>query len=417
MPATAPYPRRWKALVVLAASLLIISLDNTILNVALPTIREDLGAGSSQLQWIVDSYLLVFAGLLLVAGTLGDRFGRRRMLFGGLVLFGAGSVWAAMAGSANELIAARAFMGIGGAAIMPTTLSILTNIFPADERPKAIAAWASVAGLGVALGPTTGGFLIEHFSWSSVFLVNLPVVVAALIGGAWLIPDSKDPEEPRLDLVGAGLSVAGLGAIVWGLIEAPERGWANPVILGAFAAGAAVAAAFVAWERRCSHPMIDLAVFRNRRFSAANVSVTFVFFSLMGVLFFLTTYLQSVMGHSPLEAGIRMGPVAVGMGAASKASVHLAQRFGTKAMVAAGQVTIAAGLSMFVLAGVDTGYWIVAVALGLLGTGMGMTMSPATEAIMGSLPPAKAGGGPALNDVLREGGGAPRGRGPGRHPG
>src|SRR6185436_14036699 len=226
--ATTPYARRWQALAVLAMSLLIVSVDNTILNVALPTIRTELDATSSQLQWIVDGYMLVFAVLLLIAGSLGDRFGRKKALMFGLLVFGVGSVFAAGAPGTTQLIASRALMGVGAAAIMPTTLSILTNIFPEDERPKAIAIWAAVAGIGIAIGPTSGGWLIEHFDYSSIFLINLPVVAACLIAGAFLIPESRDPESPKLDILGCALSIAGLSAIVWGLIEAPERGWTSP---------------------------------------------------------------------------------------------------------------------------------------------------------------------------------------------
>src|SRR4051812_48082554 len=255
-PATQAYPRRWQALGVLALSLLVITMGNTILNVGLPTIREELDASSSQLQWIVDSYLLVFAGLLLAAGSLGDRFGRKRALMSGLVIFGLGSVLATLATDATMLIASRALMGLGAAAIIPTTLSILTNIFPAEERPKAIAAWAAVSGLGIAAGPLSGGWLLEHFAWNSIFLVNLPVVGVALLGAAVLVPESRDPDSPRLDLVGAGLSIAGLSAVVWGLIEAPARGWGDGLITAAFAGGAAILVAFIAWERRTDHPML-----------------------------------------------------------------------------------------------------------------------------------------------------------------
>src|SRR5262245_21676906 len=287
---TPPYSRRWQALVVLAVSLLVVTIGNTILNVALPTIRDELDASSSQLQWIVDGYLLVFAVLLLVAGTLGDRFGRRRALIVGLVTFATGSVCAAFAGNPTELIASRALMGVGAAAIMPTTLSVISNIFPADERPRAIAIWAAVSGLGIAIGPLAGGWLIEHVDWRGIFLINLPTVVLCLIGARALVPESCDPESPRLDVVGAALSVLGLTAIVWGLIEAPERGWTDPTILGAFATGAAILAAFIAWERRVEHPMLQVSVFRNLRFSAASASITFVYFALNGVLYFLTTY-------------------------------------------------------------------------------------------------------------------------------
>jgi EmrB/QacA subfamily drug resistance transporter len=405
LPATSPYPRRWKALVVLAMSLLIVSVDNTILNVALPTIERELDASSSELQWIVDGYLLAFAVLLLLAGSLGDRFGRKKALTVGLLIFGAGSICAALANGSTELIASRALMGVGAAAIMPTTLSILTNIFPEDERPKAIAIWAAVAGMGVAIGPTSGGWLLEHFAWSSVFLVNIPVVIVGLVAGAILIPESRDPEPKALDLPGAGLSIAGLTAIVWGLIEASERGWTDGTVLGAFAIGSAILALFIVWERKTTHPMLDVSVFRNLRFSAASLAVGFVFFALMGVVYFLTTYLQSVMGYSALGAGVRMIPVAIGLVSATKLSVVLTEKIGTKVVVAMGLSTVGGALFVLSTCGVDTGYGRVALALGLMGFGMSLAMSPATESIMGSLPKAKAGIGSAMNDVVRELGG------------
>src|SRR3954454_8559072 len=404
-PATRPYPRRWQALGVLALSLLVITMGNTILNVGLPTIREELDASSSQLQWIVDSYLLVFAGLLLAAGALGDRFGRKRALVSGLVVFGLGSVTAALSTDATMLIASRGLMGLGAAGIMPTTLSILTNIFPSSERPKAIAIWAAASGIGIAVGPISGGFLIEHFAWSSIFLINLPVVVACLIGAVALVPNSRDSESPGIDLPGTGLSIAGLSAIVWALIKAPEKGWTSPAILAAFAAGAAIIGAFIAWERHTDHPMLDVSVFRNLRFSAASISITFVFFALMGVMYFLTTYLQSVLGYSALEAGVKMLPIAAGMIVASKLAVGLTRRFGTKFSVAFGLAHVAGALAMVAMFDTETSGLQIALALGVLGQGMGLAMSPATDAIMGALPKAKAGIGSAMNDVVRELGG------------
>lgn len=400
-----PYARRWQALGVLAASLLVITLDNTILNVALPSLRADLDVDSSQAQWIVDSYLLVFAGLLLVGGTLGDRFGRRRALILGLVVFGGGSLLAAFAGSANELIAARALMGIGAAGIMPATLSILMNIFPEEERPKAIAAWAGVSGMGVALGPIVGGLLLEEFSWASVFLVNIPIVIGAIFFAKVLVPESSDPETPRLDFVGAMLSILGLTAVIWGLIEAPEQGWTDPTILGAFAVGGSVLAAFLAWERRVRQPMIDVTIFRNLRFSASSLSIMLVFFGLMGTIFMLTTYLQTVLGYTPLEAGLRMIPVAFGLVVGSRAAVTIAERVGTRLAVGGGLLIVATGMEILSRADVDSGYSLVATALVVMGFGMAVGMGPATNAIMSSLPKEKAGAGSAMNDVLRELGG------------
>ena len=401
-----PYPRRWQALGVLALSLLVITMGNTILNVGLPSIREELDASSSQLQWIVDSYVLVFAGLLLAAGSLGDRFGRRRALASGLVVFGLGSVLASLSTDATMLIASRALMGLGAAGIMPTTLSILTNIFPSNERPKAIAVWAAVSGLGVAIGPISGGFLLEHFDSSSIFLINLPVVVACLIGRASRSCRIRaTPTRPSSTCPARGLSIAGLSAVVWALIEAPEHGWGSPIILAAFAAGAAIIAAFIAWERHTDHPMLDVSVFRNLRFSAASISIAFVFFALMGVMYFLTMYMQSVLGYSPLEAGVKMLPIAIGMVLASKLAIGLTRRLGTKFSVTLGLANVAGALTMIATFDTDTTGLQIALALGTLGLGMGFAMSPATEAIMGALPRAKAGIGSAMNDVVREVGG------------
>jgi EmrB/QacA subfamily drug resistance transporter len=401
-----PDPRRWWTLVVLCVSLLVISLDNTILNVALPTLDRDLDASASQLQWIVDAYMLVFAGLLLTAGALGDRFGRRRALGFGLAVFGLGSALSAFAGSAEMLIATRALMGVGGAFIMPSTLSILTNVFPAHERAKAIGAWAAVSGLGIAIGPVAGGWIVEHADWSWIFLVNVPFVIAALLAQRPLVPESKDPTAPPLDVPGFALSTAGLTALVWAIIEAPSRGWADGVILGAFAAAAAVLAAFVAWEMRTAHPMLDVRLFRNRRFSAASGAIALSFFALFGAIFFLTQYLQLVLGYEPFEAGLAVLPVAGAIVVASPLSARLTARVGAKAVVAAGLAIIGAGLLVMTGFGMDTGYGPVALSYALLGLGIGLAMTPATDSIMGSLPLAKASVGSAVNDATRTTGGA-----------
>ena len=401
-----PDPRRWWTLVVLSASLLVIGLDNTILNVALPTLERDLGATSSQLQWIVDSYMLIFAGLLLTAGALGDRFGRKRGLTIGLAIFGLGSGLSALATSPEMLIATRALMGVGGAFIMPSTLSIITAVFPAHERAKAIGVWAGVSGLGIAIGPVAGGWLIEHASWNAVFLVNLPFVVAALTAGQWLVPESKDPAAPRLDVPGFALSIAGLTTLVWAIIEAPAKGWTSPTILAAFGTAAVVLGAFMAWELRTREPMLDIRLFRNPRFSGASAAITLVFFSMFGTIFFLTQYLQGVLEFSALEAGLRVTPVAVGLILGGPISAKLAARVGTKLVVAGGLVLVAAGLTIVTQFQVDSSYGIVAAHLLVLGFGMGMAMAPATESVMGSLPLEKASVGSAVNDTTRTTGGA-----------
>ncbi|HXY91178.1 MAG TPA: DHA2 family efflux MFS transporter permease subunit [Acidimicrobiia bacterium] len=400
------YSRRWYILAVLCFCLLVVGIDNTILNVALPTLVKELGATASQLQWIVDAYTLVFASLLLTAGTMGDKFGRRRALVLGLLVFGGGSVASAFAGSAGNLIATRAVMGLGGALIMPSTLSILTNVFPPVERGRAIGIWAGVSGLGVAIGPLTGGFLLEHFWWGSVFLVNVPVVILALLGTWWIVPSSKDPSDPELDLVGTALSALGLFGVLYGIIEGPSKGWTSAPVLVAFGVGGALLVAFAFWELRSTHPMLDVRFFENPRFSAASLSVTFVFFAMFGSLYFLSLYLQFVLGYTPLQSGLRLMPVAVVLMVAAPTSSTLTRRFGTKAVVAAGLTTVAAGLFLLGQATPTSGYPLVLAALGLLGLGMGTAMAPATDSIMGSLPPERAGVGSAVNDTTREIGGA-----------
>jgi EmrB/QacA subfamily drug resistance transporter len=399
------FERRWWILAVLCLSLFVIVLDNSILNVALPTIVDELDATNSQLQWMVDSYVLVFAGLLLTAGALGDRFGRRGALQIGFVIFGLGSLLSAMSSTPNQLIGARAFMGIGGAFIMPATLSIITNVFPTQERGRAIGIWAGVAGLAI-LGPLVGGFLIEHFYWGSIFIVNIPIVAFGLVAGMFLIPTSKDPAAPKLDPVAAVLSIAGLTALLFGIIEAPEDGWTNGTILLAFAIGALLLAAFFAWERHTDHPMLDLAFFRNPRFTAASAAIAFTFFAMFGSIFLFTQYFQFVLGYTPLETGIRFMPWALVMMAVAPNSPKLVERVGTKIVVATGLALLAIGL--VAMAGVDasTPYANIVWRMMIMAAGMGLTMAPATESIMGSLPLGKAGVGSAVNDTTRQVGGA-----------
>jgi EmrB/QacA subfamily drug resistance transporter len=400
------YERRWWTLGVLVFSLLLIGLDNTILNVALPTLVRDLRATASQLQWIVDAYTLVFAGLLLTAGSLGDRFGRKRALQTGLLVFLAGSLASAFSGSAGVLIASRTLMGMGAAFIMPSTLSILTNVFPAGERGRAIGIWAGASGLGIAIGPVTGGWLLEHFWWGSVFLINLPIVAVALATGRFLVPESRDPNATPLDPVGAGLSVAGLTALLYAIIEAPSHGWTDGTILASFAAAAVLLGVFITWERRAAHPMLDVRLFENRRFTAASTSIALVFFAMFGSIFFLTQYLQFVLGYDALQAGVRIIPVALGLVPAAPLSARLAERVGTKLVVATGLATVALALGLLSTASTSSGYGLVAATLVILGAGMGLAMTPATDSIMGALPLAKAGVGSAVNDTTRQVGGA-----------
>jgi EmrB/QacA subfamily drug resistance transporter len=399
--------RRWLALSVLCASLLAIVVDNTIVNVALPTLVRDLDADVSELQWVVDAYTLVFAGLLLLAGALGDRFGRRRSLLAGLAVFGAASACAAYAGGVDGLIGFRALMGAGAAFIMPATLSLLINVFPDPrERTTAIGIWAATAGLGVALGPVVGGVLLDHFWWGSIFLVNVPLTVIAVVAGRSLIPESRDPVARRIDWTGAGLSGAGLVAFVWAIIEAPAKGWTSAPVLGAGALAAAALVAFVLWQRRVEEPLLDVLLFANPRFTAASGTIMVLFFALFGFLFVSTQYLQFVLGYSPLAAGLRVLPYAGAMIVFAPLSSLVVARLGTKRVVTGGMFLFAIGLAVAATVTTSSGYGLLAAALFFMGAGMGFAGAQATEAIMGSLPPERANIGSAVNDTTRELGGA-----------
>lgn len=406
-PASETTSHRWLVLGIMNLSLLLIVLNNSIVNVALPSLQAQLDATTGQLQWIVDAYVLVFAGLLLTMGALSDRFGRGGALATGLTVMGIASVSAAVAETANQLIAARAVMGVGGALVMPATLSIITNVFPdPTERARAIAVWAATAGAAVAIGPVTGGWLLEHFWWGSVFLVNLPVAIVALVLGRLFVPTSKDPSAPPVDLPGAALSIVAVAALVYAIIEGP-RGWTEPVVLGGFVLAAILAVTFVWWERRIPYPMLDVRFFRNPRFSAASGALALTFFGLFGSMFLMTQLLQSVLGFSPLGAGLRMLPVAAAIVVVSPLSARLVERIGTTRVMATGLLTAAAGLLAASRITDGASYWPeVVVPLGILGVGLAMVMPPATESIMGSLPRAKAGVGSAVNDTVRQIGGA-----------
>ena len=400
------YRMRWFTLGVLALSLLIIGLDNTILNVAIPTLQREFSASATELQWMVDAYIVVFAGLLLLMGSLGDRFGRKRALQGGLLLFGITSIFAAYAGSSTQLIAARAVLGIGGALIMPSTLSILTNVFPREERAKAIGIWAAVAGLGIGLGPLTGGLLLDNFWWGSVFLVNVPVAAIALLSGLWLVPESRDPHPAGLDIPGAMLSIAAISVLVFSIIEAPVRGWTDWLVLSGFGAGIVLVGCFVLWELRAPNPMLKLSFFRNPRFSIGALAIATTFFALFGMIFGMTQYLQFVQGYTPLEAGVRLIPIAVGVVFGAGLSSRLAPRLGTNRVVAGALLALTAVLASIFLWEPDTSYLLVGGTFFLIAFSMGHVMAPSTDSVMGAVPEANAGVASAMNDVTRQVAGA-----------
>ncbi|MGH3068688.1 MAG: MFS transporter [Streptosporangiaceae bacterium] len=400
------HPRRRQILLVLCLSLLVVVIDNTILNTALPTLARVLHAGTSSLQWIADAYTLCFAALLVPAGALGDRYGRRFSLVGGLAVFALGSAAAAFASGTGMLIAARVVMGLGAAFVMPATLSILNAVFPPRERPQAIAAWSAVAGVGIVIGPTLGGLLLSHFWWGSVFLINIPLVAAALAGVVLTVPETAEPGNHRLDFAGTLMIAGALFLLVDAIIEAPTRGWTGPVTLAEIAAGLAGLGLFTWWELRIPNPLIDLRVFAVRAFSAAAASVTVIFFALFGSLFVLTQYLQLVHGYSPLSAGVRALPFAIAMAAVSPVSTILAGRLGSRVVIPAGIAAMGAGLLDLSTAGVHTSYPPLAVAVAIMGAGMGLVMAPASTTIMTTVPAHQAGAGSAINDTIREVGGA-----------
>ena len=390
----------------LAAALALISLDNTIVNVALPTLQEVLGATTAELQWVVDAYSVIFAGTLLLAGSLGDRFGRRRALVIGLVIFGAGSLVAGFATSADILIACRAVMGIGGAFIMPSTLSILVQVFTEPrERAQAIGIWAAVAGAAVAIGPILGGLLLEVTSWHEIFWVNPPLVVLALLATLALVPESRDPSKPRLDPLGAVLSTIGIIAFVVTVIEVPDQGF-SAVTIGSTITAIVFITAFVWWERKAPRPLLPMSLFTNRLFTVAIITVALVYGALMGVMFFLPQFLQLVQGNSPLQSGVAMLPAAGGLFLASLFSPRWAERFGTRRIVVSGLLLVVVGLALAAYLTADSAYIHVGASLGLMGLGLGMVLPQATNAVLASVPRERAGMGSAVNDGVGELGGS-----------
>ena len=399
-------PKRWWALVAIVLCTLTLGFDTTILNVGLPTLATELDAGTSELQWIVDAYVLVFAGLILPMGALGDRYGRKRLMLIGLTLFAAASLFAVYADGPAEVIAARAFMGVGAAILTPLTAATIPVMFDAKERPKAIALLTMGMGIGLPLGPIIGGYLLEHFWWGSIFLVNVPVAVVALIAVAALIPESRARNPKPVDVAGGLLSTAGLVLFVYGVIEAPARGWTDPLVLGALVCGVALLAAFVAVERRTASPMIDVRWFRRPRFAWGTATATIVSFSLFGLLFVLPQFLQAVRGYDALSVGLRLLPMIAGLFVGAPLAARLTTSVGTKIPVVLGMVLAAAGLLTGTQTGTDSGYGFVATWMAIAGLGIGLALSPSMDAVLGELPRDEAGSGTAVTMALRQTGGA-----------
>ncbi|MFI8432562.1 MFS transporter [Streptomyces sp. NPDC079020] len=403
--------RRWAILTVLMFSLLIVVLDNSILNVAVKTIASPaptgIGATQSELEWAINSYTLVFAGLLFTAGLLGDRIGRKKVLLFGILVFGIGSGLAALSSSPAELITWRALMGFGAAFVMPATLAVLMNVFERDEQPKAIGIWAGSVGLGIAIGPITGGLLLEHFWWGSIFLVNVPVVVVALVAMVLLVPDSRDPKPGRVDPLGVVLSIVGLVLLVYGIIRGGELAdFTDSTVLVSSIGGLVVLAAFVWHEKRSSHPAIDITYFRKPAFSAAVAAIALVFFALMGVTFFSAFYLQSVRGYTALESGLLIVPLAAAQIIFAPRARLVVDRFGARAVCTVGMLLVAGGLAAFALFDAGTPVWVMCLVFFAQGTGMAHIMPPVTVAVMQALPREKAGSGSAINNTFRQVGGA-----------
>jgi EmrB/QacA subfamily drug resistance transporter len=400
------YRRRWIILSVLVVGLLAIVIDNTVLNVALKTIADPhggLGASQSQLEWAINSYTLVFAGLLFTFGVIGDRAGRKRVLMIGLALFGIGSLLSAYSHSPDQLIFARAAMGLGGAAVMPQTLSIISNVFEPAERAKAIGIWASAVGIGVAIGPVLGGVLLSHFWWGSVFLINVPVTVLGVIAVAFLVPESKNPSPGKIDYLGVLMSVAGLVLLVYGVVQGGDTGsWLRGDVLAPIVGGLAVLGLFAWYESRIAHPSLDVRLFTDRRLSASVAAVALLFFGFGGVYFFTAFYLQNVRGYSALDAGLLTVPFALGQLLASPRSAGLVSRFGPKAVGTAGMLVITAAIGGYGLLGTTTPIWVLGLLFAIQGVGIGVTMPSATAAVMDVLPREKAGAGSALTNTSRQ---------------
>ncbi|MCX4660422.1 DHA2 family efflux MFS transporter permease subunit [Streptomyces uncialis] len=399
-------PRRWWALGALVACLLVLGFDLTILNVALPTIAGELGATTGEQQWTADAYVVVLAALMLPAGLLGDRFGRRRALIAGLVLFLLGSVAGALADDVATVVAARAAMGVGAALVMPLSLSVLPSLFAPDERTKAIAAVSAASALGLPLGPIVGGWLLDHFWWGSVFLINIPMALIGIIACLLLLPETRDPHAPRVDPVSAALTVTGLGTLVYAVIEAPHRGWADPATLGSLLGGTALITALVLRERKAARPMLDLTLLARRDFLLNTLTATLVMFVLSGLMFVLPPYLQTVLGNDALGTGVRMLPLMGGLLVAAKASAPVVARYGPRAVIGGGLVVLSFAALLGSRTEAGSAYGFVALWMSLAGLGFGFAVVPAMDTALGTLPPERAGSGSGLLMTVRQMGSA-----------
>ncbi|MFC4471432.1 MFS transporter [Streptomyces xiangluensis] len=403
---TRPDPRRWWALGALVASMLVLGFDLTILNVALPTMAAQLDASTGELQWIVDAYIVVFAALMLPAGLLGDRFGRRRMLIAGLLVFLAGALFGTLAGTPELVIAARTVMGIGAASVMPLGLSVLPSMFGPEERSKAVAAVTASMAAGMPLGPLVGGLLLDHYWWGSIFLINIPLVAIGVTACLLLLPESRDPATPRVDLLSTAYSALGLGALVFGIIEAPDHGWGSLLVLGSFALSAALLAALVVRERRAVRPMLDLKLLGHRGFLFNSLAATLGVFIFSGLLFMLPTYFQEVGGSDAFGTGLRLLPLMGGLMVSARASTPLVQRMGPRPVVTAGLAVLCFAALLGSRTEAGSGYWFTALWLLIAGLGFGFAMVPAMDAALGGIPADEAGSGSGLLMTLRQVGGA-----------
>ena len=380
-------------------------LDNTVVNIALPTITRELGATVSDLQWIVDGYVLVFASLLLTGGILGDRYGRKRMFLTGLAIFTLASLGCGLAASGAQLIGFRALQGVGAALLMPGTLSILTVTFPPEERARAIGLWAGVSGLALALGPTLGGYVVEHAGWPAVFFINVPIGLVAFAVASRTVRESVSAETRHLDLPGLALGTGGLFALTYGLIEANQLGWSDPVIVGALIAAGVLLVAFVGWEHRSPRAMMPLGFFRNPAFSAGNAVAFSVSLGIFSIFLFVTLYMQAIRGYSPFQAGLRFLPMTLMIVVTAPIAGRVAQRIGARVPMTYGLTVASLGLLGLTVVSADTPYWILAVLFVLMGHGIGSTMAPMTAAVMGAVGPQRAGLGSAMTNTSREVGG------------